>query len=161
EWALPTDDFGRRHLELALAGLQETGDRRAQALCLSALASSLVNTGHVADARGRLLECLNLLGELDLPREGMILLDALGEYLIAVGQPAAAARMLGTARSSRSTTGSALTPQQRDWVDRLSRTIDQAIGAERAGKERSTGESVSVQAALAEAKLLLNVVQVG
>jgi predicted ATPase len=161
EWALRSADHGRARLEAALEMLRASGDEGTQALCLSGLASSLIRTGDIAGALGRLRECVTLVERLELAREAVFLNDALAEWLFAVGRPAEAARTLGAADTARAALGTPLMPQERDELARLRASIVGTIGEDETERALRAGAGLSREQGLAEAKLLLHSVQSG
>ena len=104
-------------------------------------------------------EALALLEELGLPRESAFLLDALAEWLFAVGRPVDAARVLGAGRAAHLRLGSPLMLHERLEVERLQGKIAAQLGEGEAGRCDATGEGWSSGQAIAEAKTLLNSVQ--
>jgi hypothetical protein len=156
ESALGIREFGRPSFERALAILREVGDRTAEALCLSSLASSLVRLGRLHDARVRLAAAFATLQDLDAPREAIEALQALGEWLLASGRGAEAARILGATAAAHTALGAVRSPAELEYSAGITARLASELGAAEAARHRAEGEALSLAQAVAEAVALAN-----
>ena len=150
EWVGGRGDHGRANFESALALFRRVGDHGTEALCLSALASSLVRVGEPEAAEKRLCECLRLLEHLEAPRESLYTLEAVAELMIATGRMSESARILGVAKAARVALGAPLMPHERIEVEKLALRIAEAVGSETYDREMANGERLSLAEGLAE-----------
>ncbi|HET7226326.1 MAG TPA: protein kinase [Candidatus Eisenbacteria bacterium] len=157
ECLLGRNDYGRPRFEAALALLRQVGDAVTEALCLGALAQSLIRLGQLDAATGRLRECLRLLESLEAPRESAYALDAAAELMVARGQMAEAARMLGVVSAARLAIGLPYMPHERDDADAMARRIAEALGPAAAGQATADGRSLTLDQGLAQAARFLGV----
>ena len=139
--------------------LRELGDSVTEVLCLAALASSLVRVDELALARQRLQEAFVLLGALEMPRETVFALEALGEWLCAAGRPADAARVLAAMAKARAELGTPLMPLEAREIATLSARARAAIGEAEWAGQQTAGYRLSLAEALAEGSMLANTVQ--
>ena len=161
EWALHLPDHGRARLQSALDQFRNLGDKAGEAICLSGLASSLVRCADTPAALTRLRECLAPLESLELARERIYFLDALGEALHAMGQPADAARLIGAANAERIRLGAPLMPAEREEMEKLRARIAETLGRAEAERCLAEGAELSGEQALAKAVALLGPVRSG
>jgi hypothetical protein len=139
--------------------LRELGDTVTEALCLSALAMSLVRLGEPKLAQARLREAFALLGRLETPREAVYLLEALADWLLAVGRPADGARFLAAAANARTAVGLPFMPHEANDVGVLAARTREAIGESGWTRQQEAGGRLALTDALVEGRALANSVQ--
>jgi hypothetical protein len=149
-------DHGRTHFESALSMLLEFGDVSTQALCQAALGSALVRNGQLEAARRRMLECLALLRQVDGPREGVAVLEALVEWLVAIGRAPEAARIEGASEAARTLLGSPRMPFEKAEAEKQRAQIVELLGVADAERARAAGRALTLSLGLAEAATLLD-----
>ena len=159
EWSLARGDHGLARFESALAMLRETSDTVTQVICLANVASALVRNGAPALAQARLQEAFALLGALEMPRETVFSLEALAEWLFAVGRPGDTARVLAAAAKARAEMGTPLMPHEEKELSGLATRARAAIGETEWSGQQSAGYRLSLPEALAEGSVLANSVQ--
>ena len=159
EWALARGDHGRARFESALAMLREVGDAVTEVLCLAALTSSLVRDGEPVLAQARLKEAFALLATLEMPREAVMVLEALAEWLFAVGRPGDTARVLAAAAKARAELGTPLMRHEQTEAEALAARVRAAIGEAEWSGQQSAGYRLSLPEALAQAGVLANSVR--
>jgi hypothetical protein len=118
-----------------------------------------VRVGEPELARLRLREALALLGQLETPREAVFLLEALGEWLCAVGRPADTARMLAAAAAMRGTMNMPFMPHEAQEVGSLAARARQAIGEGEWALQQAAGGQLAATEALAQGNVLTNPVR--
>ena len=92
----------------------------------------MIQSGDLAAARVRMLECLVVLEELNLARESFSLREVLAEWLFATDRAMESARMLGDEASMRTALGAPALPSEREDQERVRSGIEAVIGAEQA-----------------------------
>ena len=137
ETILVTPDLGRSHFEEALRLSRAVGDGVVEALVLAGLVSALVRLGETDLARVRIGEMAEKLASSTAARECIYALEATVEYLLATERPAAAAQALGAARMAREHGKLPPTSTERQDLQRFRAGIEQALGAEEAGRRES------------------------
>ncbi|HXS81145.1 MAG TPA: protein kinase [Methylomirabilota bacterium] len=159
EWSLARGDHGLARFEKALAMLREASDMVTQVICLANLASAHLRNGQPAPAQGRLQEAFALLAALEMPREAVFSLEALAEWLFAVGRPGDTARVLAAAAKARAELGTPLMPHEQKEVDGLAARARAAVGEAEWSSQQTAGYRLSLPEALAEGSALANSVQ--
>jgi len=118
-----------------------------------------VRNGQHALAQARLQEAFALLGALEMPREAVFSLEALAEWLFAVGRPGDTARVLAAAAKARAELGTPLMPHEEKELSGLATRARAAIGEADWSGQQTAGYRLSLPEALAEGSVLANSVQ--
>jgi hypothetical protein len=162
EIVLAAQDRGRGNFEEALKLTREVGDTASELLVLAGLISSLVRLGETELAQGRIGEMASKLAELsDVggARESIYGLEAVAEYLVAIGRPADAALALGAASEARRRLSMPHSSVESRDTAVLREALEAALGREEVETRLATGSTSPLNEAFSAAAIASGSVQ--
>jgi DNA-binding CsgD family transcriptional regulator len=130
---------------------REVGDLYSLDMMLLNLGCAALVGGDLDEVEPLLTEALRIARRLDDRVAQYVLLDALGCYAAGCGQPRRAARLLGAARTVRTSAGANVLPHLASLVAQATETTTAALGDPAFRAEYDTGRHLSRKAAIAQA----------
>jgi adenylate cyclase len=140
-------EAARTQLEVAVQLQREIGDRWEIANALETLATATRDQGDYVASLSLYDESLTILWELGERWMLGYVLEALGGLAALQGQPERALRLVGAAAALRETTGSSLTPTERDMLEKMLGPAREALG-EAAASAEAKGRAMSLEQAV-------------
>ena len=128
---------------------REVGDLYSLDMMLLNLGCAALVGGDLDEVEPLLTEALQLARRLDDRVAQYVLLDALGCYAAACGQPRRAARLLGAARTARTSAGANVLPHLESLVAQATESTTAALGDAAFRTEYDTGRHLGREAAIA------------
>ena len=152
-WFQQDDELAATLADHALAACLTAGYAPGIVLARGILAVVAERRGDVERATGLLLECLAMCRQIRCRRGTAMYLEALAR-VAAVGQPAAAARLLGAADTLRAEIGAPVLTAERAAYDRHLAAVRRALGASAFTAAWATGKALTAEQACAAATSL-------
>ncbi|MCC6653480.1 MAG: hypothetical protein IT348_20180, partial [Candidatus Eisenbacteria bacterium] len=106
-------------------------------------------------ARAHLLECIRLVEQVGVAREGIFALEATVELLVTLGRHAEGARLDGAARAARQTFGTPCMRYEEREAASLFVRLAERLGEANAERLRAAGAELTLTLAISEAGQML------